>query len=287
MLISIITPVYNRAKYLMVLAHSISTQNVNCLDRVEWIIVDDGSTDNIEQEIESILDKYKKLNIKYISKSNGGKHTAVNEGLMYCQGDYVMIVDSDDYLVEGALVSLLNVITNQEYEVYAFLDLKSNTGRFTNEIYNVSEFIFVGGDRVFVVKTEVFKRNLFPIHENEKFVTESTVWNKLIDSYGVRCFNQPVVSGEYLDGGLTFQYLNLLKHSPLGVFDLVYTNQHLKQYSIPIIKQTAYHFSAIFSVANIATLFKKEPFHKNCILVLATVFVLIKKRLKNRCKFFI
>ncbi|MGR5117014.1 glycosyltransferase family 2 protein [Photobacterium damselae] len=280
MFISIVTPTYNRARYLDKLANSISIQNPDYLKKLEWIIVDDGSTDNTDEEINIIRDKYC-INLKYIKKENGGKHTAVNEGVKYCKSKYLMIVDSDDFLVHDALNNLFDELADKDYSVCAFLDFKSSAAKFTKEVYTTSDFISLGGDRMFVVKTSLFKNNLFPAHINEKFVTESTVWNKLIDADNIRCFNKPLITGDYLEGGLTDQYLGMLKRSPAGVFDLIHTNLNLTHYTKAIVKQSAYHFSAIFDFNNIIKLLKNESIIKSFILILATIFVLIKRRLKK------
>ena len=68
----------------------------------EWIIVDDGSTDNTEKIVESFI-KSDKLVIKYLYKKNGGKHTAVNYGLKYISTKLTVILDSDDYFTNDAV----------------------------------------------------------------------------------------------------------------------------------------------------------------------------------------
>lgn len=95
---SVVIPVYNVEKYL-----------VECLDSVlnqtftDWeaVCVNDGSTDNSA----SILAEYsgKDSRIKTIAQSNGGLSAARNKGLMASQGEYVLFLDSDDWLDPNAL----------------------------------------------------------------------------------------------------------------------------------------------------------------------------------------
>lgn len=67
------------------------------LSDFEWIVVDDGSIDETKIFIEK-LKAENVIDINYIHKSNGGKHTALNVGIQAASGDMIMIVDSDDYL---------------------------------------------------------------------------------------------------------------------------------------------------------------------------------------------
>ena len=77
MLVSVITPSFNRANLLENAYESLKNQtNLS----FEWIIVDDGSSDNTEEVVLEIVAE-KKLNIQYFKKENGGKHTAVNLGI--------------------------------------------------------------------------------------------------------------------------------------------------------------------------------------------------------------
>ncbi|SKC33073.1 putative glycosyltransferase EpsJ [Photobacterium piscicola] len=280
MFISIITPLYNRAHYLNILAESIHNQNIKWLSKIEWIVVDDGSTDNASEVIEDIKSKIN-FKLKYLRKENGGKHTAVNLGIDYAKGKYLTIVDSDDHLVDNALDSLFSSLSDCDYEINAFIDGKSQYPYFDKEIYSLDEFIKLGGDRLIVIKTNVFRKNKFPIYKKERFVTESVIWNKVVDKYNIHCFNYPIITGEYIDGGLTNNYQELLKNNPKGVFSLLDTNLNLLKFKLNIVKQTAFHFAAIFSIKNTIKVFKKYPLNKSIPLILATIYVLIKRRLKS------
>lgn len=99
MIVTILTPSYNRAHTLNRLYESLEKQSKKDF---EWLIVDDGSTDGTRD----LVDKIKKdatITIKYIYKNNGGKHTAINEGVKIIETPLTFIVDSDDYLTEDAI----------------------------------------------------------------------------------------------------------------------------------------------------------------------------------------
>ena len=87
-MISVIIPVYNRARYIKECLESALSQT--CKD-FEIILVDDGSTDNLKEVIEPYMSK-----IRYIYKENGGAASARNAGLRNAGGEYIAWLDSDD-----------------------------------------------------------------------------------------------------------------------------------------------------------------------------------------------
>lgn len=101
MLITVITPLYNRASFLPKLFESLERQT--CKD-FEWIVVDDGSIDDVHREIERLLPA--SFPVRLLSKENGGKHTAVNMGIRNARGQLVLILDSDDELPPTAIADI-------------------------------------------------------------------------------------------------------------------------------------------------------------------------------------
>lgn len=89
--ISVVIPFYNAADYIGRFCNSIEQQQYS---DVEYIFVDDGSTDNGRELLEERLDAMK--NVTIIVKANGGASSARNEGLRNCVGDYVTFWDIDD-----------------------------------------------------------------------------------------------------------------------------------------------------------------------------------------------
>lgn len=96
--ISIIAPVYGVEKYIHQFLESIKSQS---FEDIEVIMVDDGSLDNCP----AILDEFAKDDprCKVIHQPNGGVSVARNTGIAAATGEYIYIVDSDDWLAENAL----------------------------------------------------------------------------------------------------------------------------------------------------------------------------------------
>lgn len=100
-LITVIVPVYNVEKYLTQCVDSILNQTYK---KIEIILVDDGSKDRSSQLCDDFSTKY--LQIKTIHKKNAGLGMARNSGLEVASGEYIVFVDSDDWLAPQALNNL-------------------------------------------------------------------------------------------------------------------------------------------------------------------------------------
>lgn len=101
-LVSIISPCYNGEKYVARYIESVLSQTY---DNIEFIIVNDGSTDKTEEVIMSYKNRFKEKGYKfiYIRQDNAGQSAAINQGLAIFTGDYMTWIDSDDYLPSNAI----------------------------------------------------------------------------------------------------------------------------------------------------------------------------------------
>ena len=112
---SIIIPVYNVEAYLDKCLASILKQTY---ENFEVIIVNDGTKDNSQK----IIDKYVKKDQRFKGyiKENGGLSSARNYGLKYMTGDYLLFVDSDDYLEVSLLAKLNDTLTEHKTDIVRF-----------------------------------------------------------------------------------------------------------------------------------------------------------------------
>ncbi len=111
-LISIIVPIYNTQNFLNKCVDSILNQTYR---ELEIILVDDGSTD----ESGKICDKYKLIDnrVKVIHKKNGGVSMARNYGLKMINGEYVIFIDSDDWLENNMIETLYNNMIKYKVDI--------------------------------------------------------------------------------------------------------------------------------------------------------------------------
>lgn len=158
--LSIVIPVYNTEKYLQKCLDSIFMQNFT---NFEVICVDDGSTDNSLE----ILARYKDITV--IKQTNKGSGVARNLGLQQAKGEYVLFMDSDDWLVDGALEKIIHEAKNLDLDILIFGGKIYSKGRLRCGRYSVNKIPKKYRNRVFSkqeFKDEIFK---FP----------STAWTKL------------------------------------------------------------------------------------------------------------
>ena len=108
MLVTVFTPTYNRAYILEQLYRSLCSQTCK---NFEWLIVDDGSTDNT-CELVALWSQENKFSIRYYLQKNGGKHRAINKGVELAQGELFYIVDSDDQLPPNSINDILCIYSD-------------------------------------------------------------------------------------------------------------------------------------------------------------------------------
>ena len=222
--LTILTPTYNREKLLLKLYQSLCRQ-INkdfC-----WLVVDDGSSDKTYDLITS-LKKNAPFRITYLKKENGGKHTAVNYGVKQIFTPLTMIVDSDDYLTDDAIQSIIDI--NKKYADY------ENIGSYTflrghsdgRKIVSIEKEEFVenyiryrikghrSGDMAEVFKTYLIKKHPFPEFPNEKFISEDIVWIEIGKEYDSVYIDKVIYICEYLKNGLTWSDKIVKFNSPMG-----------------------------------------------------------------------
>lgn len=117
-IITVFTPTFNRSSKLERLFNSLVDQSFSAF---EWIVVNDGSTDNTDDVICELINQ-NKINIKYIKQENSGKHIAMNRAVEQARGYFFTVVDSDDYLPENSLEVLYKSwleIPEEEWKNYS------------------------------------------------------------------------------------------------------------------------------------------------------------------------
>lgn len=226
--ITIFTPTYNRAYTIKTLYDSLKQQTFRDF---EWIVIDDGSTDNTQKLFDDIKNDVHDFPITYLYTKNQGKHCAVNRAVGMASGRLFFIVDSDDSLPKNSLEIIEkyeNSLSSEEKEFFAGVaglrgsedgSILGTTfeGDYLDVTYLNAPSKNIYGDKAEVYYTEILKKYPFPQFNNEKFIPESTVWNVIAaDGYKLRYFNTIIYFGEYLEDGLTRQGKEKYKDIPKG-----------------------------------------------------------------------
>lgn len=138
---SLIIPAYNVEKYIKKCLDSVLNQTYN---NYEIIIINDGSTDNTSK----ILESYKSnKNIKIINQENKGLSNARNTGVSNAKGDYILFIDSDDF-IEKELLEILNKTIKDEDLVRFQIKILDETNKIIKE-YKEETFNNLNGIEAF------------------------------------------------------------------------------------------------------------------------------------------
>ncbi len=223
--LTILTPTFNRAHTLKNLYQSLERQSKQ--DFV-WIIIDDGSLDETKILCEKFI-KHANFDIKYIYKKNGGKHTAINEGLKYIDTEYIFIVDSDDVLADDAVETIIfywkkygkdesisSIWFLQNYKNGGIVGTKFDDDEIVSTYVEIIINSNIKGDKKASYRTDLRKMEPFPVFKNEKFLGEGII-HKRVNKDKLSVFiNKSIYICDYLNDGLTKAGLKMRLNNPLG-----------------------------------------------------------------------
>lgn len=175
--ISVIVPMYNREKQIQRCLDSILLQN---MEDMEILVIDDGSTDNSAKKVEEYQKRFPNR-ITYLYKENSGVADTRNYGIEHAKGEYILFVDSDDY-IEFDLLATLKKYMYEGVELIKFKLQKVNENRRVLERINGPIFCYINGQAafnelvfedvlldspcVYIFKRSLFTKNNFEFRKN-------------------------------------------------------------------------------------------------------------------------
>lgn len=128
-MLSIIIPMYNCELYINECLKSIYESNNSNLNNIEVILVNDGSSDNTLQICNEYIKNHKKFKIKIFSIKNHGVSYARNLGIKNSSGEYIMLLDSDDYLSSKAFDIIFEKINSDNDVIFFSKSLDKNLSK--------------------------------------------------------------------------------------------------------------------------------------------------------------
>lgn len=220
--ISITIPVYNSEPYLEKCLDSIMGQTYK---KLEIICVDDDSTDNSLV----ILKKYAAIDdrIKVIHKKNEGVSIARNTGLENANGDYVLFVDSDDWIESTTCEIALKNLVEQNTDLVIWTYIRERKGESKEKEIFDTDLVFTEEE----VQKKLHRRMIGVIDEELAYPENAdalcTVWGKLykrsiISQYNIKFYDIREI-GTYEDGLFNLVYLQYVKKA-------VFLNKYLYNY---------------------------------------------------------
>ena len=220
--LTVFTPAYNRAYSIHLCYESLLRQT--CKD-FEWLVVDDGSSDNTRELIESWQKNDNGFEIKYVYKENGGMHTAHNTAYENIETELNVCIDSDDYMTDDAVENIVNLWKEKGSEKYAGiialdctkdgktigLPLESDREETTLKGYYARGG---KGDKKLIYRTDVMKKYPpYPVFDGEKYVSIAYKYYLADEDYQLIIMNKPVCVVEYMeDGSSTNMYRQYLRN---------------------------------------------------------------------------
>ncbi|HFK1710008.1 glycosyltransferase family 2 protein [Bacillus mycoides] len=289
--LTIFTPTYNRGYIIRQCYESLCRQsNKNFV----WLIVDDGSTDNTEQIINSFINE-DKIKIIYFRQKNSGKHVAHNTGVLMCETEIFVCVDSDDYLSDDA-VQLIYDTWDKVGNDKSLAGIVALRGKSHNEllgtpmpdniekssIFDLYDKYKFKGDTILVFKTDILKKYLFPVFEGEKFVTEAVIYDQISQEYDMALLNRVLYFCEYLDDGYSKNILSIHKKNPKGyMFFLERRIENAKDLKSKY-KAVAYYISGCLEVKNISYYMNCSYRFLKIISIPQGVLIYIKPHIKRK-----
>ena len=187
MKLSIIIPVYNVEKYIRSCLESIFKQDLNAAD-YEVIVVNDGTSDKSMEMIADIISQH--TNIKVINQENLSLSVARNNGIAAAKGEYILMPDSDDLLIDNSLKPLLEIALESKADLVVadFLEMTdeeiNNLKNIPQKEFQVKEKI---GEQLFLEDLNPRQCYVWRTLYRRAFITE----NKLTFIPGIRYQDVP------------------------------------------------------------------------------------------------
>lgn len=223
--ITVYTPTFNRGYCLHQLYESLCRQTCE-VSSFEWLIVDDGSTDNTEQLVNDwILNA--PFKISYHKQENEGKMAKLNFIHQIIDTELCTCIDSDDYLTDNALALIFSewskVSNNIGIAGLVGLDIfKDGSVVGTKFPASLSSIKFrdfekhgVNGDKKFIYKTSIISSYPpYPSFPGEKFPAPGYLYRLIDVDYDLAIINEPLCIVEYLEDGLSKNKFIQFKKAP-------------------------------------------------------------------------
>ena len=195
--VSIVVPIYNVSKFLPECLDSIKKQK---LKDIEVILVDDGSTDNSLDIIKSYVKKDKRF--KFITKKNSGYGNSMNRGMAMATGEYIGIVESDDYIDKNMFYDLYKTAKKFDADVVKsdYYEFSTSNGkkkqRYINTVFN----------------TKFYNRPIYRFENDIIFHFQMNTWTGIYRTDFIRENNirhNETPGASYQDNGFFFQTISI------------------------------------------------------------------------------
>lgn len=222
--LTIITTTYNRAYCIGQVYESLKRQD--CKDFC-WLVIDDGSTDKTREVIECFKSEGL-VEIEYIYQSNKGMTGARNTAYNACHTELNTIIDSDDWLADGAVGRIIDFWNdNKGDDIAGIIAYNVNPAgkiigdAFPNGLFKTSYMEIFGelklsGDKKLIYRSDISRLFPYPEIEGEKFFAPSYKFYLIDNTHKLLAFHQPICVVDYNDDSMSFDKIAQYRRCPIG-----------------------------------------------------------------------
>ena len=222
--LTVFTPAYNRAHTITRTYESLCRQTSKDF---EWLVIDDGSTDNTRELVEKWIEE-DKIPIRYIYQQNQGMHGAHNTAYKNIDTELNTCIDSDDYMPDDAVEKICSFWEKHGSDRYAGIIGLDVTER--RKVIGTSfpaglkettlgDFYLQGGsgDKKLVYRTSVIRQYPeYPLFEGERYVGLAYKYMLIDQDYKLLTLNEPLVVVEYQGDGSSVNMYRQYWNNPNG-----------------------------------------------------------------------
>lgn len=224
--LTIFTPTFNRAYCLHKCYESFLGQT---LKDFIWLIIDDGSTDNTKELVDTWIEE-DKISIQYIFQENQGMHGAHNTAYELINTPLNVCIDSDDHMPPNAVADILStwpiIKDNDHYAGIVGLDADIEGNIIGTKLpvhikeatlYDLYHKHKIKGDKKLVYKTQVAKKfPAYPLYQGERFVPLGYLYQLIDQEYSLYPINKVFCIVEYQVDGSSLNMLKQYRRHPNG-----------------------------------------------------------------------
>lgn len=237
--LTIITTTYNRAYCIGQVYESLKRQDC---DDFCWLVVDDGSTDNTREMIQGFIDEGI-IDITYIYQPNKGMTGARNTAYAACRTELNTIIDSDDWLADGAVRKIIDFWrANRRDDLAGIIALDVNPQgdvigtHLPEDIAETTMMELFGkykarGDKKLIYRSDISRKYPYPEIPGENFFPPSYKFFQIDPKYKMLLMNEGICVVDYNDDSMSFDKIAQYRRCPVGF--AIYYNLCMKVYSKP------------------------------------------------------
>lgn len=278
--ITVFTPTYNRADLLPNLYESLLRQSSR---EFQWLVIDDGSTDNTGEVVADWIQEGK-IHIQYVYKENGGLHTGYNKAIDCMDTELSICIDSDDYLTDDCIETVLNFWDENKTKDIAgligldiFPDGSVVAGNLPDEkVINPVMLLAAkeNGDRKYVIRNDCYRQVYpMPVFEGEKNFNPHYLVLKLCRDYKFLVLNKPLCVVNYQPDGMSANIFNQYLNSPRSFAELRRVIMDNPNVSFPYLVKTTIHYVSSSFLSGNRHFIKESP--RKLLTILAIPFGLL------------